>query len=104
MKSLKTYSKMLGYIKPYLYLFLIFLVRSFIIVSLDGMAIWFLGSLPQTLFDPSKIITIKPVFSLHTINLFLKYWTYQLIKLNTRGNPLAVVCVLIVISYTVKTI
>jgi subfamily B ATP-binding cassette protein MsbA len=68
------------------------------------MAIWFLGSLPQTLFDPSKSIPVEPVFSLQNINVFLKYWTYQLIRRNTDGNPLAVVCVLIVISYTMKNI
>ena len=104
MKSFQTYKKMLGFMRPYGHLFVISVVLSFIIVSLDGMAIWFLGTLPQTLFNPDAAVAVKPDLSIQHLNQFFKYITCQTVRSERFGNPLAVVCLLIVVTYTIKNI
>jgi len=102
--SLKTYKRMLGFLKPYMHLFIISAVLSVAIVSFNGMSIWFLGSLPQTLFKPDTVITVKPALSLGTINEYLKYVTLKLTRNTTFDNPITLICLLIVITFTLKNI
>lgn len=93
---------MLGFMKPYVHLFAISVILSIIIAMFDGISIWFLGTLPKTLFDPHKVVVVKPDFTIGTINVFLKYWTYRLVHHQRVGNPLGVVCLLIIITFTTK--
>lgn len=102
MTSFQTYRKMLGYMKPYLPIFLSSIFLSVLVVTLDGMSIWFLGSLPQTLFNPEAIIEIQPKLTIGNLNEYLKYWTYFIINYFGKENPLTMVCGLIVISFTLK--
>lgn len=103
--SVKIYKRMLGFLKPYMHLFLFAILLSVAIVTLEGMAVWFLGTLPQTLFQPQTVIIEKPqIFDFSTINAYLKYFTCKIVRSEKINNPLAVVCLLIIISYTIKNI
>lgn len=104
MNSLKTYKKMLGFTKPYTHLFIISIILSIIIVLLNGIALWFVGTAPKVLFDPNATAPLKPLFSLTNLNNYLSYWTYGILQFSKAGNPFTVVCVLIVVVYTVKNI
>lgn len=104
MKSMKTYKKMLGFIKPYGHLFIVSIILSIIIVLLNGIALWFVGTAPKVLFNPTATTPIKPLFSLATINIYLSYWTHRILQFSKAGNPFIVVCIFIVVVYTVKNI
>jgi subfamily B ATP-binding cassette protein MsbA len=102
MSSYKTYVRMIGFMRPYLGLFILSAIVSLVIVSMDGISIWFLGTLPKALFNPETAPHIAPAFSFHAINEYLKYWTYRVITLHQGLPPLAMVCLLIVITFTLK--
>lgn len=93
---------MLRFIRPYVPLFIFTIFLSCIIVVLDGLSIWLVGTLPKTLFSPETAITVKPEFSINSINLLLKYWTYRLLQLGGTEHPLKIVCLIIVIVFSLK--
>lgn len=95
---------MVGFIKPYLLLFIIASVLSFFVVSLEGISIWFLGTFPKILFSPETVSIAKPVFSLREINEVMKYWTYEFIKGDSSRAQLVIVCILIACTFTFKNI
>lgn len=104
MRPLKTYTKMLGFMKPYMHLFIISVILSIIIILLNGMALWFVGTAPKVLFDPNAAMPVKPPFSLANLNVYLTYWTHKILQFRKAGNPFTIVCFLIVVVYTVKNI
>jgi ATP-binding cassette, subfamily B, bacterial MsbA len=104
MSSVKTYGKMLAYVRPYLHLFILSALLSLLIVSLDGLSIWFLSSLPQTLFNPTAMHLDKPVLTFQTVNLWLKYWTYKAVVGKDQQRTLFFVCALILFTYTFKNV
>lgn len=104
MNSIKTYLRMLGFMKPHVLLFILSSVLSVFIVSLDGVSIWFLATLPKALFDPDTVIAVRPELSFSTINLYLKYWTHRLISAESISSQLIVVCTLIVTAFTLKNV
>ena len=104
MKSMKTYKKMLGFMKPYVPLFITSIILCIIIVLLNGIALWFVGTAPKVLFDPTATAPAKPLFSLTNINDYFSYWTHRILQFSKAGNPFTVVCILIVVVYTVKNI
>jgi subfamily B ATP-binding cassette protein MsbA len=95
---------MLGFLKPYLFLIILSSVLSLFIVAFDGISIWMVGTLPKALFSPETAVTVKPVLSMGTINEYLKYLTYRVISMGGAKNPLVMVCVLILVAFTLKNI
>ncbi|HEX7511004.1 MAG TPA: hypothetical protein VF335_06870, partial [Chitinivibrionales bacterium] len=73
---MKLYYRMIGYIKPYVSLIIATLFLSLFIVTAESLSLWFAGTLIRTLFIPETASLIKPVFSLSTINDWLKYQTF----------------------------
>ena len=95
---------MLGYLKPYLPLIIVTIVLSFIIVISESLSLWFSGSLIQTLFIPGKVVLAKPVFSIATINAWLKYQTSILIGHGDVYNSLKIVCLLVLALFIIKNV
>ncbi|MBN1980891.1 MAG: ABC transporter ATP-binding protein [Chitinivibrionales bacterium] len=104
MVSLKMYIRMLSFLRPYVAPFILTIIASFIIVGLETSSYWFIGSLIKTLFQPDLMPLEKPVFSLGSINFFLKYWTSQLLKIQSMVSPLTFLCLLIMGIFTIKNI
>jgi subfamily B ATP-binding cassette protein MsbA len=95
---------MLEYVKPYLAPIVLSMVLSICIVTLDGLSIWFLGTLPKALFDPSATVLTQPDLTMHAANQWLKYWTFRAISIGVSGNPLIMICIIIVTTFILKNI
>jgi subfamily B ATP-binding cassette protein MsbA len=93
---------MLDYVRPYSALIVLSMVLSIGIVALDGMSIWFLGTLPKALFDPSDAVFTQPELTFHTVNQWLKYWTFRAINIGVSSNPLMWICLIIVTTFILK--
>lgn len=100
----KTYLRMLSYVRPKLPLLAATMLLSFVIVSLDGAAMWFLGTLPQILFKADAQVPQWTAFSLQNINAWLKFWTYRLVYGGSFGSPLLITCLLVAVTYTSKNV
>jgi subfamily B ATP-binding cassette protein MsbA len=103
-KSLQLYKRMLEYVRPYSAFIALSMVLSIFIVTLDGMSIWLLGTLPKALFDPSHAVITQPELTFQTVNEWLKYFTFRVINSGVLSNPLLTACVLIVITFIFKNI
>ncbi len=95
---------MMRYALAYWPLLVLSVVLSFIVVNFEAVSLWFGASLAKTLFDPAAALPLKPVFSLHTINDTLKYWTYRIIIRENPLDSLKVVCALMASSFFIKNI
>jgi subfamily B ATP-binding cassette protein MsbA len=104
MFSLKLYTRMLGYLKPYLPLIVISILLSLFIAVAESLSLWFSGSLLQTLFMPGKLALAKPAFSISTINAWLKYQTAELIGHGNLIDSLKIVCILVFVFFLAKNI
>lgn len=98
------YVRMLGFIKPHLNLLILSSLLSMVIVMLDGVSLWFLGTLPKTLLNMETAVQAKPVLSIGTLNEYLKYWTWAAIQSRKSQNPLMSICILIAVTFTFKNI
>ena len=65
---------------------------------------WFAGTLIKTLFIPETTGLIKPLFSLATINEWLKYQTYVLIQHKSVFDSLKMVCLLVFSMFLLKNV
>jgi len=95
---------MLGYLIPYWPTILLSVVLSTLVVSFEGLSLWFSASLIQTLFDPVKEAMQRPEFSLSNLNAYLKYWTWQAIRRESVMDSLRLVCGLMAVTFIVKNI
>ena len=104
--TVNMYSRVLRYMRPYWWIFLISVVSALVVVIFQGVSSWFLGALPGVLFSPNEIIvmTEKPPFSFATINEWIKYHGNKLFSLNKSVHPLISVSIIIAITFTVKNI
>jgi subfamily B ATP-binding cassette protein MsbA len=96
---------MLGYLKPYIGLFILVSVLSLVITSIEGIALWLLGSMPQALFNAGgkQTVLADPGFSIATINEWLKFKTSLLIGTGTH-HSLVVLCILIAVLFSSKNV
>jgi subfamily B ATP-binding cassette protein MsbA len=104
MRNLKLYRRMMRYAVVYWPLLILSVALSFLVVNFEAVSLWFGASLARTLFDPASAIPLKPAFSLHTINDWLKYWTCRAIIRQNPLDSLKVVCALMASSFLVKNI
>ncbi len=104
MKGPKIYLRMLSYMRSQFPLLLTSVGLSFVIVSLDGASMWFLGTLPQILFNAHAQVPQWTAFSIKNINAWLKFWTYSLVYGGTLGSPLMVTCILVGVTFSIKNI
>ncbi len=96
------YRRMLGYLWKYKSLLAISLLLSLLVVSFEGLSLWFSASLVQTLFKPETVDMARPEFSLAHLNEYLKFWTYYFIN---RGGPLTalkLVCAMMAATFFLK--
>lgn len=100
----RLYLRMLGFMKPYVPILLVSMLLSVVIVSLDGVSLWLIGTLPKMLFDARVSMMEKPAFSLRNINEILKYWTQVVVRSHEAANPLAPLCLFIVCAFTLKNV
>ena len=101
---MKLYYRMIGYIKPYVSLIIATLFLSLFIVTAESLSLWFAGTLIRTLFIPETASLIKPVFSLSTINDWLKYQTFVLLQHKSVFDSLKTVCLLVFSMFLLKNI
>ncbi len=92
------------YALPYWPLLILSVALSFLVVNFEAVSLWFAASLAKTLFDPAAALPVKPIFSFHTINDTLKYWTYRVILRENPLDSLKVVCALMASSFFVKNV
>ncbi len=95
---------MMRYALAYWPLLILSIVLSFLVVNFEAISLWFGASLANMLFHPVDALPLKPVFSLHTINDTLKYWTYRLILRPSPLDSLKVVCTLMASAFFLKNV
>lgn len=104
MKSIELYRRMIRYLAPYWATILLSVVLSTLVVTFEGLSLWFSASLIQTLFDPVKNVLQPPEFSLAHINAFLKYWTWKAIQREDVLESLKLVCGLMAVTFLFKNV
>jgi len=100
------YSRVLVYMKPYWWIFLISLISALIVVLFQGISTWFLGSLPGILFSSEGfgIQTEKPPLSIATINEYMKYYGNKLFYISDKIPPMIAVCIALALAFTIKNV
>ncbi|MFP4681111.1 MAG: ABC transporter ATP-binding protein [Chitinispirillaceae bacterium] len=104
MSSISLYRRMLKYLWVYRSLIAVSLLLSLLVVSFEGLSLWFSASLVQTLFSPEAVEMARPEFSLGNINQYLKYWTYQLISKGSALDSLKLVCAMMAATFFLKNL
>ena len=95
---------MIRYAAVYWPLVALSVVLSFLVVNFEAISLWFGASLVKTLFEPSGA-PVHPVhLSMATINEWLKYYTWVIIKRETPLDSLKVVCLLMAAAFFLKNI
>jgi subfamily B ATP-binding cassette protein MsbA len=102
MNNLKLYSRMLGYMRPYIWLIASALALAVLAVAFEGLSLWFSASLVQTIFDPEALKMSKPEYTLSNVNDILKYWTSLFISSRGPVATLQIVCGLMAFSFLFK--
>jgi subfamily B ATP-binding cassette protein MsbA len=102
MNNLKLYTRMLGYMRPYIWLIASALVLAVLAVAFEGLSLWFSASLVQTIFDPEALKMSKPEYTISNINEILKYWTSLFISSRGPVATLQIVCGLMSLSFLLK--
>lgn len=100
------YSRVLSYMKPYWWIFVLSVVSALIVVIFESVSTWFLGSLPGVLFSPEGmgIPMEKPPLTLATINEYMKYYGNKFFYMSKSVSPLIAVSIVIALTFTVKNI
>jgi len=100
------YSRVLCYMKPYWWIFVVAVLSALVVVVFQGASGWFLGALPGVLFSSGdfSVVSQKPAFSFFTINEWLKYQGNLLFSLNKSFHPLVWVSIIIALAFTIKNI
>lgn len=104
MKSLQLYGRMIRYLSPYLPLIVLSITLSFLVVTFEGMSLWFGASLVQTLFNPVQDSIVRPEFSLAHLNDFLKYYTRMVIRRSDPLESLRLVCFFMAATFLLKNV
>lgn len=94
-----------AFAKPFMPLFVIGLLLTFLVVLMEGLTLWFTGSLLDTIFSHEEIVLNKVDFSMSNLNEWLKYKTKALLSGNGKRDVigvLQVVCLLIPVLYLTK--
>jgi subfamily B ATP-binding cassette protein MsbA len=95
---------MISYLAAYWHLITLSIVLSFLVVSFEGMSLWFGASLVQTLFDPVKTTLVRPEFSIAHLNETLKYYTSLVIRRSDPLDSLKLVCLFMAITFLLKNV
>jgi len=95
---------MVRYLAPYWTTILLSVLLSILVVTFEGLSLWFSASLIQTLFDPVKAAMTPPEFSLSHINAFLKYWTWKVIQRQEVLESLKLVCGMMAVTFLFKNV
>lgn len=94
--------------KPFTSIIILSLFLSIVVVLLDGISLWFSGSLLQNLFSESgEQFLQKPEFSWANINLTLKYHTWKFLTSfggDDNISVLATICILIPVLFLLKNV
>ena len=100
------YSRVLKYMKPYWWIFIISVISALVVVVFQGVSNWFLGSLPSVLFSPESLgVPIeKPPLTFATINEYMKYHSDKIFYGNNSVPPLIAVSIVIALAFTIKNI
>ena len=104
MKSFQLYQRMIRYLAPYWLWIALSVLLSFLVVSFEGMSLWFGASLVQTLFDPVKNTLTRPEFSLAHLNGILKYYTWLVIRRSDPLDSLKLVCLFMAVTFLLKNV
>ena len=95
---------MIRYAAVYWPLVVFSVALSFLVVNFEAISLWFGASLVKTLFEPSRRAgaACSPFHA--TINEWLKYYTWLLIKRESPLDSLKVVCLLMATAFFIKNI
>lgn len=96
--------RMWGYLWAHNVYIVLSMVLSILVVSFEGLSLWFSASLVQTLFNPDIHELVQPEFTFSEINNLLKYWTYSLIQHDNPFHSLKIVCVLMAVTFLLKNL
>jgi len=106
-ENVRLYARMFQFARPYISLFILTLVLSFVIVGFEALTVWVPASLIKTLFVPQNVVhevVTKPEFSLSNLNAFFKYYESQLLNFNNVNTTLKIVCLLMAVAYILKNV
>ncbi len=95
---------MIRYLSPYLPWIALSITLSFLVVTFEGMSLWFGASLVQTLFNPVQDSIVRPEFSLAHLNDFLKYYTRLIIRRSDPLESLKLVCFFMAATFLLKNV
>jgi subfamily B ATP-binding cassette protein MsbA len=103
---MKLYWRMIGYLKPYFHLLILSGFFSIFIVIAEGLSLWFVTTLFQTLFVPptTTALPAAPAFNVAHLNDWLKYKTYMLVQKPNIFDTLKAVCLLMFSMFLLKNI
>lgn len=107
MKNGQIIKRTFAFAKPFLPLFIIGLILTMIVVFMEGITLWFTGSLLDTIFSNEDIVLNEIEFSMNNLNEWLKFKTKALLSGNGERDTLGVlqvVCVLIPLLYLTKNL
>ena len=98
---MKTYFRILHYIRPYRELVVLTMLVSIVFVLMNSLSVWIVGSLINTIISPeSRGFIENPV----SINEHLKVWTQNLIGHGSKVEQLKSLCILLLGIFAVKNI
>ena len=98
---MKTYLRILNYVKPYKFLVLITILTSLVFVIMNSLSIWMIGTLISTIINPETIVNQPDPNSL---NEQFKLWTQQLIGNGNQLKQLKSLCILLFSIFILKNI
>lgn len=104
MTNRQLYRRMFRFLRPQMPAFILSVVLSFTVVSLEGLSLWLSAPLVRTLFMPESAPPEKPAWSIANVYEFLKYHTYAYLSEHDPLTALKVVCILIVCAFLAKNV
>ncbi|MBD3240617.1 MAG: ATP-binding cassette domain-containing protein, partial [Chitinivibrionales bacterium] len=104
MTNLQLYRRMFRFLRPQLPAFLMSVVLSFTVVTLEGLTLWLSAPLVRTLFMPDGAPPERPAWSMANAYQFLKYHTYAYLSRHDPMTALKLVCILIVCAFLAKNL
>ncbi|KMQ50908.1 Lipid A export ATP-binding/permease protein MsbA [Chitinispirillum alkaliphilum] len=103
-KKAQLYVRMWSYLWAHRLLIVVSMTLSLLVVTFEGLSLWFSASLVQTLFTPDFHEMARPEFTFSEINEVLKYYTYQLIYHEDPMHSLRIVCFIMASTFLLKNI
>ncbi len=102
---MKSYLRILSFVKPYKYHFGLAILASLVYVLMNSASVWMVGSLLSNIMIPeSGSEMVQDIPGSASLNDQLKLWTRDLVGGGTRADQLQRLCIMLVIVFLFKNI